>query len=243
MNILTQLSMFGFGLSIALGLMCAWLGSYSLRMLNRGGSFTAELHELGYLGFLKIFALAIFATFGILPILGIYLTVLAFNQLIIMGDEAAFVVFGVACWLSLSGLVALIQALRRPSANNMMYLEISSEIEPELHKLSRDLARQFRTKHIPNIHLTPDLTIRIREDIRTLDNVYYGGTKTWEIGLAALQCISAPDLRILMAKEYAYLAYGRDRSGQFAARLNKRLDLMKNNIQNGGLLLMLEHKD
>jgi hypothetical protein len=100
-------------------------------------------------------------------------------------------------------------------------------------------ARQFGSTPIKLVHLVPDSRVRIKHEINRLDDIYYGGKKYWEIGLAALQFLSVADLKVLMATEYARLSPNRPKSVLFVARLRIRFENISFNMEQAGFAAML----
>jgi len=237
MDFIEKLCLFCLGFTSVLGLVCAWLDKSYYEANRQSNRFTQELYELGYLGLLKIFTLSLFATFLILPIAAFDIAVKAFQNMITMTNDLAFILFAIAAWVAITGLMALIVASRRYRQTENSGLPLSINEAPELHDLSHQLAVEFNCNKIKKIFLTADARIRIREDISRLDDIYYGHTPTWEIGLAALQYLSEQDLKILMALEYAHYANNRTTPGRLVKSLSARLAMMSGNLTRAGFIV------
>lgn len=233
-----NLSLFLISLTTGLAIFC-FLFDRSQKQSGNNDQFSQELTELFYLGFLKVFTLCLFSTIIALPITSGIIAYYALGNWLTSADDLAMIYFGVTAWFAATGIYTVIMALRKDKSGRESYISALPGDAPELFVQNDELARQFGSKPIKLIRLVPDSRVMIKQEIDRLDDIYYGGRKFWEIGLAALQFLSVVDLKVLMAAEYARLSPNRPRSILFAARLRGRFENIAVNLEQGGFLAML----
>jgi len=141
--------------------------------------------------------------------------------------------------IGVSGLAALYVAFQKPNLTLKNYISVSPMTEPSLHKMIAELAEHFRIEPIDDIRITPGSEIEIKEPARTFDDVFSKRPKLIEIGLASMQLLSAGELKVIIARQFAFYESDNHPPLDFIKKLNSRLELISNNISRGGLLFML----
>jgi hypothetical protein len=232
-----KLSLFLAGLTGGLAAFCI-VFDRSLKQIRGEDQFSQELTELFYLGFLKIFTLSLFAALIVLPVATGFIAVQSLFNWLKLSDDLSMFYFGISAWFALAGAYTIFATFRNIKSEQDSYINAMPADAPDLFVLNDELARQFGSKPIKLIHLVPDSRVLINQEINRLDDIYYGGKKYWEIGLAALQFLSVVDLKILMAAEYARLSPNRPKSILFAARLRGRLEKMTANLEQAGFFAL-----
>lgn len=238
MQLGANLSLFLISLTAGLALFC-FLFDRSLKQSNDNDQFGQELAELFYLGFLKVFTLSLFSAIIAVPIASGIIAFYSLGNWLTTADDLSMLYFGVSAWFAATGIYTVIMALRKDNSGRESYINVLPGDAPELFGQNDELARQFDSKPIKLIRLVPDSRVEIKQEIARLDDIYYGGKKYWEIGLAALQFLSVVDLKVLMAAEYARLSPNRPKSVLFAARLRGRFKNIARNLEQAGFLAML----
>jgi hypothetical protein len=233
-----NLSIFLAGLTLSLAFFC-FLFDRSLRQSENTSQFSQEIVELFYLGFIKVFTLSLFTTFMAMPIIACVVAYRSLENWLVAADELSIISFSISAWFAATGTYTVIMALRKKKNGQENYISIMPVDAPELFAQNDELARQFGCKPIKLVHLVPDSRVRIKHEINRLDDIYYGGKKYWEIGLAALQFLSVADLKVLMATEYARLSPNRPKSVLFVARLRIRFENISLNMEQAGFAAML----
>lgn len=232
-----KLSLFLISLTGGLAAFCI-VFDRSLKQNNGTDQFSQELTELFYLGFLKVFTLSLFAALIILPISSGMIAVNSLLNWFEQADDLSMLYLGISAWFAITGVYTVFATFRNARSRQNNHISAMPGDAPELFALNDELARQFGVKPIKLIHLVPDSRVRINQEINRLDDIYYGGKKYWEIGLAALQFLSVVDLKILMAAEYARLSSNRPKSVLFAVRLGGRLKKIATNFEQAGFFAM-----
>lgn len=141
--------------------------------------------------------------------------------------------------VGLSGLAVLYVAFKKPNLILKNYISVSPLTEPSLHKMITELAEHFRVEPIDDIRITPGSEIEIKELARTFDDVYNKRPKIIEIGLSIMQLLSAGELKVMLARQFAFYESDNHPPLDFMKKLNSRLELISDNMSRGGLLLML----
>jgi len=238
MQFALKLSLFLTSLTGGLAAFCI-VFDRSLKQTRSDDQFSQEITELFYLGFLKVFTLSLFAALIVLPISSGVIAIKSLRNWVELADDLSMIYFGISSWFALTGAYTIFAVLRNAKTGQENHIRILHADAPERFALNDELARQFGIKPIKLIHLVPDSRVRINQEINRLDDIYYGGKKYWEIGLAALQFLSVVDLKILMAAEYARLSSNRPKSVLFAVRLRGRFEKMTANLEQAGFFALL----
>jgi hypothetical protein len=234
MQFALKLSLFLTSLAFVLGLICFLFDRAFSQIKGGSGQFADELTELFYLGFLKIFTLSFFSAIVVLPIGAGFVAIKSLGEWLTAADEITLFIFSAAAWFAVTGIYTVIATFRRTANGQANYIDIMPSDAPDLFAQNDELARQFGVPPIKIIRLVPDSRVEINEEIARLDDIYYGGKKRWEIGLAALQFLSVVDLKILMTAEYARYGSNQPKPVLFAVRLRKRLIGMSENLGKAG---------
>jgi hypothetical protein len=90
-----------------------------------------------------------------------------------------------------------------------------------------------------DLRITPGSEINIKELAETFDDVFFSEGKVVEIGLSSMELLSAADLKLLLARQFAYYAENNNPPSAFIKRAKNRFESMGDNIHQGGFLLML----
>lgn len=151
--------------------------------------------------------------------------------------ELPFITTFVPALLGSGGLMALLVAFRKRLFNNDGYLPADAASEPELCSMITHLGGQFETETMTDIRIVPGAEIRIREQVETFDQVFAGGQKIVEVGLAGMEMLSAGDLKILLAREFVHYANDNNSSLAFIRRLLTRFEIMVDNLTDSSFLL------
>ena len=231
MPFVLKLSLFVMGLCGAFGLFVAILDKSYLRIVFVGKGIIADIFELLFIGALKIFALGFFLTLLLVPVSLISSAILELNDMIINADELSFVIFAAFAWFAISGLISLVILFRKVDRPDKICLETTPTDQPLLHSLVNKIAAGMNSRKADTRRLTYDSSITLREEICSLDHIYYGGKLTWEIGLAAFQYLSESDLEVLLAQEQGKYAIDGMTPGHFTNRLLQRIELMTENLK------------
>jgi hypothetical protein len=234
MQLALKMSLFLTSLTFGLGIICYLFDRAFSQSALQKDQFVGELTELFYIGFLKTFALCFFTAVVAIPVSAAFVAYKSLGDWLSAADEITLFAFGLAAWFTITGVYTVIATFRRTTTSRLNYIHITPGDAPDLFAQNEELARQFKVAPVKIIRLTPDSQVAIIEEINRLDDIYYGGKKRWEIGLAALQYLSVVDLKILMAAEYARYTPNQPKPIMFANRLNQRLSDMSENLARAG---------
>jgi len=141
--------------------------------------------------------------------------------------------------ISLSGLLALYIAFKKPNLTLKNYISVSPLTEPSLYKMITELAGHFRVEPIDDIRITPGSEIELKEPAHTFDDVFYERPKIIEIGLSSMELLSAGELKVMLARQFAFYQSDNHPPLDFIKKLNLRLELISDNLSRGGFLFML----
>jgi hypothetical protein len=234
MQFTLKLSLFLTAMTFGLGIICYWCDrAYALSAAKKD-QFSRELTELFYLGFLKTFTISFFAAIIMMPLGAAFVAYKSLGDWLAAADEITLFIFAITAWFAATGIYTTITAMFIPGKTYDHAFQLMPADAPELFVHNNELAGQFGIKPVKIIRLFPDSRIVLHEDIARMDDIYYGGKKRWEIGLAALQYLSVVDLKILMAAEYARYGSNQPKSTLFAGRLVKRLSKISDNLSRAG---------
>ncbi len=206
---------------------------------NRDSSVSQPLLEQGLNFALKAFAffilLSSFALAVSLPIITYYMWT---DIQSLPGETPIFITIAMAI-LSISGLIAFVLGVQRKHLESPVNLPVDHINEPELYSLVNSLQRFFEISDIKSIRITPGSEITVREHVETFDHVFYSGDKIVEIGLSSMELLSASDLKVLLARQFAQYVENDSPPIALIKRLKVKLAMMNDNILSGGFLLTL----
>jgi hypothetical protein len=234
MQFALKLSLFLTSLTFGLGIICYLFDRAFSQSAMQKDQISGELTELFYIGFLKTFTLSFFAAIVVMPISAAFVAYKSLADWLSAADEITLFAFGMAAWFTITGVYTVIATFRRKPSALSNFIHIVPGDAPDLFAQNEELARQFKVAPVKIIRLMPDSQVAMVEEINRLDDIYYGGKKHWEIGLAALQYLSVVDLKILMAAEYAYYVSNQPKPALFVRRLSQRLSGMSANLGQAG---------
>ena len=233
---------FGFGaVIVTAGLgMCIALLSRQMR-LDYEASRNTRQHTLEYflLLSLKGFTIAYLISMLAVAVFPSMLLLLSWPVIQSLPGELPYAVTIGLALMGIGGLVAMPTAFLKKPRPSRRYLPVDMVSEPGMYGLIAELASQFDMPMLTDIRLTPGADLRIREQAETFDQVFAGGGKIVEIGLAGLEMLNAGDLKILLARELFHFADNTNLSMAFIRRLASRFDILTENFSNSGFLMML----
>jgi len=203
------------------------------------GFFVSILEPI-YLALLKAFVVSYLALIAIVTAVVIYFSFYALIWSFAAPPEFAPYAILVSLWLGISGLIVLPVAYKKGNFDESPYsIKLSPDSEPRLFELAEDLAGRYSVSPPAEIFLTPGAKIELREPASTFDEVYSGALARLEIGLAAFQFLTATDLGILMARQFAASDDKRNPAFAFIKRLKWRLETISLNLMKTGPLIYL----
>lgn len=237
MVLLLKLNLVFLGFVGALGIICILLDRLLLYLYDRPQGLIYDLSEYFYLLSLKAYTVAYFISLPLVTASGVLIAILSISYVLSITGEMSFVILAILGWLSLGGVWVLAVAVKKTTTGENDFIIATPATEPQLYKLSAEITGHFNVSSVREIHITPGAEIQIKEDIANLDDVFYGGSKTMEVGLSTLQFLTVNNLKVLFARQYAYYSDGENSAGVFIRRLNSRMRAMSDNLLGAGILL------
>lgn len=238
MVFLLKLNFVFLGLAVVLGVVCFLLDRLLYYLYDQSHGLTYNISQYIYLLFLKAYTVVYFIGLSVVAASAVLMAILSISYVLLITSELSFVILAVLAWLSLSGLWALTVAFKKTATNDDDFITATPITEPELYKLSAELSRHFNVVPVKAIHITAGAEILIKDDITTLDSVFYGCSKTIKVGLSALQFLTADELKAMFARQYACYSDGENSTGVFIRRLNGRMESITDGLLGSGFLFM-----
>ncbi len=234
-----KLNLVFLGLVSVSGVVCFLLDRLLLYLYEQPYRLINEISGYLYLLFLKSYTVVYFISIPILGVSVVIMSVLSISYVLSITGELSFVILAILTWLSLNGLLTLTVVFKKKSTNDDHFITATPATEPELYKLSAELSRYFKVAPVKIIKITPGAEVIIKDDIATLDNVFYGCSKVMRVGLSALQFLTANELKAMFARQYAFYMDGEKSTGLYIRRLNSYLKSATDNVLSYGFLFML----
>jgi len=196
--------------------------------------FTEQMLTYSLKAFTSFYLMSMFLLAFTLPVIAYsYWDVLT----VLPSEMGYFTILSIGL-VAIGGLVTFAVAIRHKRNVLDTYIPISPESEPELFELIRLLSAQYDVKKVNDVRITPGSEISLSESVVTFDDVLAGNTKVVEIGLSAMELLNASDLKVLLARQFAYYAESNEPPMAFIKRFKSRLTAMNNNLMEAGFLLM-----
>ncbi|MCP4582442.1 MAG: hypothetical protein GY839_12595 [candidate division Zixibacteria bacterium] len=222
-----------------LGLSCFFIGSRLWRGYESrnetDNSFPEQLFLISLKSFSVIYLISISVVAVSIPLVLIY----SWSAIQTLPDELPMAAAIVLIVISLGGIAALTVAFRKPMRSLKTYLPILPEAEPTLHKMILELSDHFELEPIEDIRITPGSEIEIKEQVQTFEDVFSDCSKYIEIGMSSLELLLASDLKVLMARQFAFYEESDDPPACFIRKLDYRLQTISDNLLDVGFLVML----
>lgn len=225
------------GVSAILAGFCLYLDRRLLQNYEEYPFEPQETTENIYLSLIKTLTVFYFAHLFLIAASLAVIAIFSLPYLLSLPSELILIILIGEAFIVLGGIIALPVALRKRYIDITAYLPASRKTEPEISKLSDELAQRFDISPVDDIHITPGAEIEIAEDVNSLDNIFNGGLKRLKIGLSSLQFLTASDLKVLLARQFAYYDSSDESAGIVIKRLNQRLRTITENLLDFEILL------
>jgi len=225
--------------TVALGMFITLLGRQIRSNYDNGRSSGQYTLEYFFFLSLKGYTLAYLASILAAAVLPPVLLLASWPVVQSIPGELSYVATIGLTLASISGLIAMPAAFLKKAQTSRRYLPVVITSEPGIYSLVAELTLQFKMPMINDIRLTPGADIKVRERVDTFDQVFTGGEKVVEIGLASMEMLNAGDLRILLARELSHYAGGSSSSMAYINRLISRFGSLTDNLAESGFLMML----
>ncbi|MCD6162368.1 MAG: hypothetical protein J7K40_08150 [candidate division Zixibacteria bacterium] len=237
MLFIVKLNLIVLGVGAILAGLCFYLDRRLLQNYKEYPDETQETAEFVYLSFMKTLTVFYFMDIFLITISLTVIAVLSMPHIFSLPPELSLLILVGEALFVLGGIATLPVALKKRYADTTAYISVSHMTEPILSKLSDELAERFDISSVDDIHITPGAEIEIAEDVNSLDNIFSGGYKRLKIGLSSLQFLTASDLKVLLARQFAYYDGSDESAGIVIKRLNQRFQAIADNIIDYEILL------
>jgi len=236
---LVKLNLGILAVTIGLGFLSHFISSNLWQKYNNDKNKRNELLEYSLLNTLKAFTvMVLFSLFSLtlsIPVITYYLWL----DIQTLPGEMAFGITIIMAMISISGILAFILAIRKRRMLDEVYIKADLFGEPTLYDLVLSLGKYFEVNDVKSVRITPGSDISLREHVETFDHVFYGGDKIIEIGLSSMELLSASDLKVLLARQFAQYVDSDNPPIALIKRLKAKTTMMNDNIMSGGFLLTL----
>lgn len=236
MAFLLKLNLIILGTGLCLGIICFYLDRGLLGRYESRGSLSQDLFNQLYLIMLKSMALFYFTGLFMIAFSTVIFGIYSVPYILALPVEISVGLLSVIAALAVGGILALPAAFKRPIIDDSVYLTAMPANEPALYELADEMVDHFNMPPIADIRITPGAEIQITEDVYCIDDVFDGGSKRIEIGLASLQFLTASDFKMLLARQFSSFRNGDQSLGVIVNKLNRRLKLMTDNLLAAGFI-------
>jgi hypothetical protein len=220
------------GAEAILAVLCLCLDKYFGKFQIIDLSKKRTSFELLYFALLKTLSVFYFAHIFFISLSSITLVYLSLPYIFLLPSELSTAVLVLEIFIIFSTIFAIVKILNKNTDKPTSHIPITPQTEPLLFNLIDELSEYYSVPQINDVYITPGAELDIVENVHSLDDIFYGGSKKLVVGLSALQFLTASDFKVLLTRQFALHSTIDESGGLFVKRLIRRLEILVTNINN-----------